>query len=476
MLSGVADSVWVLSLPGAKERRARLPGHLAEFGITEFNWHDAFSPDAPEVTSLYDRGLVHQFPPCFQCGALRCDDDTCNNVIIPAQVANFAGFQALWKKIAATPQRALILEDDVLFHPWAPRVFRRLARLVETGRLSLAPSDPRLLRLGWALGKDHRWFKRRFRIKTRLRMSNPCHLITSAYAAALLERFERIDTTSDVFIHRDAPRTGEALTIFPPVASELSWSVGSLDSDIHPKAVRLEYLETQASPEAQRREIAARIERHVSHIFARPLLFLGHPAAGPRIAAEHCGRLGLDVGHETLGEDGISTWALAVDDMNPDAQGPGARKRRALHWDVMIQVLRDPATAVPSIMREDARAPVSYDFRRRHILAETGIDLDGFESGIDRAVASLCLWHRIIAEQSPAFVFRVESGADALKSHLTDAGVAIGDPGAADASPLDPESPEPDEEPADWTTLSDSARALLVEYCNTYGYQNPAVS
>lgn len=481
MLSGVAETVWVLSLKDATERRARLPKHLATFGITEFKWHDAFDPAAPDVQSLYAEGQVYQFPPCFRCGELRCGNETCNNVLVPAQVANFASYLALWKKIAAGPKPALVLEDDVVFHPWARRVFRKLARTIADGSLPFDPSEPKLLRLGWAMSKDHRWYKR-FRIRDATRMANPCHLMTPAYAAAMLDRFDGVNTTSDVFLHHTAPRPGEALTVFPPVASELSWSVGSVDSQIHPKEIRLNYLKSKGGTEAEQKEIETRLRRHVSHIFARPLLFVGHPRSGTGFAAELCGQFGLQIGHEDDGKDGISSWMFAVDaEENPWALSPVARTRRALHWDTLIQVVRDPATAIPSIIRENRHAPASYDFRRTHIVAETGTDLDSFESEADRAVASLCLWNRIIRDQSPAFVCRIESDHAALAEFLSGAGYAVSVPNDLDLTPANADKAykgkrhaKPDLSPDDWSALSERAQSLLAEYCTAYGYSNPA--
>ncbi|WP_085821189.1 hypothetical protein [Ruegeria meonggei] len=73
IFDGLVGKIIVLSLPDADGRRNRLPGHLAEFGITDFEVHDAFAPDHPQVRSLYDRGLVASFPALFSVrpGAMR---------------------------------------------------------------------------------------------------------------------------------------------------------------------------------------------------------------------------------------------------------------------------------------------------------------------------------------------------------------------------------------------------------------------
>ena len=118
--------------------------------------------------------------------------------------------------------------------------------------------------------------------------------------------------------------------MFPPVASELSWSVGSVESHIHPKAIRLNYLKSKGAAEEEQQAVETRLRQHVSHIFARPLLFVGHPRSGTGFAAELSAQFGLDIGHERDGADGISSWMFAVDaDENPWALSPAARTRRA---------------------------------------------------------------------------------------------------------------------------------------------------
>ncbi|NNK67299.1 MAG: hypothetical protein HKO95_11235 [Rhodobacteraceae bacterium] len=480
MFDGIVDEIYVLSLPDAAERRARLPGHLAEFGITDFTIHDAFGPDAPEVRRLYDEGKVKRFPPCFRCGKLRCADESCNNTLIPAQVANFASFIALWTRIAATPQVALIIEDDINFHPWAKKGLAHLRKKIASGAVTLEPEVPRLIRLTWPLDRGHR---RRFfpRLTDRVRMSNPCHILTSAYTQALLDRLESIDTTSDIFAHERAPRPGEALTMVPPIAAELSFASGEVDSTIHPKTEYLAHLKRENRMEEHDRH-AERLCTHISHIYHRPLMITGHPRTGTGCAGELSKQLGLDVGHEADGADGIASWMFAVDaDENPWAADPAARTRRALHWNHMVQTVRDPATAVPSIVRENRHAPASYEFRRDFIAKETGINLDDFDSEIEKAVASLTLWNQIIREQSPDFTLRIETDAEAYRQFLANAGYEVSaktldtSPKNADKMYKGKRYDKPIIADEEWLGLGDIARGLLVSYCATYGYDLPTV-
>lgn len=459
------DTVRVLSLPSATDRRARLPGHLAEVGIARFDWHDAHGPEAPEVTALYDAGRVARYPPCFRCGRLACGDETCNNVLIPAQVANVASFLAIWRAVAETPQVALILEDDVRFHPWAPRGLRFLKRKLASGALTLRPEVPALLRLGWPHDRHHRWLPFH-RLSDRVKMSNPAHIMTSAFARALVERFDLVRTTSDIYLHQLAPRPGEAQTLFPPMATELSFALGEVNSSIHPKQAHLDHLRA-AGREAEARVEEARLRRHVKHVFHRPLLVLGHPGGGLEEGLATLRGLGLDVGLERAGADGVASWGLAGDPAeNPAAEDAAARTLRALHWDSLVQVVRDPAAAVPAILR-GAGAPDAEAFRRDEILRLTGTDLRGFAAGPERAVAALCLWARIVRARAPDLTHRVEDGASRLAEALASRGLSV-----RSGAPAEPEGPAA-LDPGPWDGLSEPARALLAGYCETYGYPLP---
>lgn len=477
MFEGIVDSVWVLSLPDADERRARLPGHLAKFGIKDFEWHDAYGPEDAPVRAMFDDGKVTRFPPCFRCGQMQCECS--NNVLIPPQVANFASFIEIWRAVAATPQVALVLEDDVKFHPWARRGMRMVRRNIRAGTLPLRPDVPFMLRLGWPHNDDHKWSPF-FRLKDRVRMSNPCHIVTSAFAQTLLDRFDSVKNTSDMYIHRDAPKAGEAMTLFPPIATELSFALGAVESSIHPKEAYVATLRAKGREEEARAQ-ETRIRRHIKRLYHRPLLILGHPRTGTKFAAELCGQLGLEVGHENDGKDGISSWMCAVDaDENPWTKSDAARTRRALDWRHMIQVVRDPSAAVPSIMRENAHAPDSYAFRREHILAAKGTDLDSFPSEIDRAVASLCLWNQIIRAQNPDFVFHIERDHGAMAAFLAQNGYEISEQAELDLSPVNQNKKyrsvvyeKPEVSGADWHGLSAPAQALLQDYCQTYDYPDP---
>ncbi|MCL4676195.1 MAG: glycosyltransferase family 25 protein, partial [Pararhodobacter sp.] len=400
------DRILVLSLTSSIDRRARLPGHLASVGLSDFEFFDACGPDSTVVAEAYEDSRVASFPPCFRCGKTECGDDTCNNTLIPQQIGNFCSCLALWDVIARGNDRVLVLEDDVVLHPWAPRVLEELSRKVAAGEVAFAPDQPRLLRLGWALNRDHQKGDDEVSLSPVLRMSNPCYAITPAFAAKALSLFERFETTSDVFLHQSCPSPGEALSVFPPIASDLSWSTGEVASTIHPKQLHADALRRDGR-EADARRHEEAIRAHPKHLFWRDLLVLGHPRGGTGFIAETLRRWGLDIGHETDGRNGLSSWMFAVEDDAPWAMAPVARNRRMLRCRHIIQAVRDPLAAIPSIMREDAHAPASLNYRRKHVLAHAGVDLAQIANPVERAVWSLTTWAEIIGAQNPLVTVRI---------------------------------------------------------------------
>src|SRR5689334_22854394 len=66
----------------------------------------------------------------------------------------------------------------------------------------------------------------------------------------------------------------------------------------------------------------------------RAIIITGHPRCGTASAHALCQKLGLDVGGEEVGADGISSWMMAVDDRyHPYGDDELGQSRRNLKWD-----------------------------------------------------------------------------------------------------------------------------------------------
>jgi hypothetical protein len=403
-------------------------------------------------------------------------------VLIPAQVATFVSYLNLWKHVVDLKVgTALIVEDDVSFTDYAPQV---ASTIVDRGLLDqtgLWGDQPTLLRLGWAAGPEHRWSGRVELVRNYIQMSNPCHALNRAMASRLLEAFERVEMAVDGFTHRHVGSTVANFTLLPPLASELSWSSGAVDSLIHPKPIRAVYLRENHPERADLIEAAERaVREHASHIIYRPLLLVGHPRCGSGYMAQLLRSFGLDVGHGRMGSDGISSWMFAVEDeQNPYAAGPLAVSRRDKCFGQVIHFVRDPRSAIPSIVRENRHSQVSYAFRRKHILATFGIDLATGRTAIESALMSYIHWNKLIEAQPVDLRVRIEDAEETTFTFvkerlLVSANTKPGPPPPKDVNAEKlykgalPHKPVFAED--DWSKVDNSIKDQLNGMCGRYGY------
>jgi len=479
------DGVFCLSLPSSTDRRQHIERHFHALGIEGYEFFDAVGPDDPEVKALYAKGKVASYPPCFRCGELSCGRDDCNNVLIPAQVATFVSFMNLWRHILeARVETALIVEDDVAFVDYAPRIADMIVEHRLLDQVGIRREEPMLLRLGWAAGPDHRTTGRVDFKPNHIKMSDPCYALNRAMAAKLLESFERVDTTVDIFIHQQVGSKVANFTLFPPLAAELSWSLGAVESLIHPKPIRVAYLKKHHPERSE--EIQAAVEavrEHENHILYRDLLFIGHPHCGSGYMSKLLGYFGLEVGHERMGKRGISSWMFAVEDeRNPFALDPLSVSRKNTHFHSIVHFVRNPQTAIPSIVREDRHSKKSYAFRRKHILSAFGVDLDAAQSEVERAMLSYVYWNKIVERQWIDLRVRVEEAVIPMRDFLAardwlPAEAATGNPPPKDVNAQKlyqgklPERPTLSE--ADWDDVDEGVKNKANSMCKRYGY--PAV-
>ena len=481
MIQELFDKVYVISLPSCKDRRSYVCSHLQEFGILKFDLFDATGPDDLSVREAYKKKEVFEYPPCFRCDALDCGKPDCNNFLIPQQVATFITYLRLWKKISeGLEERVLVVEDDVCFHEHFADMLTFINSKINSGVLPFIPGKPCLLRLGWAYGEDHQMPASEFQISTDVRMSNPCHALTREYAKQLLDRFTMINHTADTFQHLLAPKAGEAFTLFPPIASELSWTEGVFPSTIHPKQSHSDYLKkTGNKVDAQKNDI--NLQKHIKKKYFRDLLVVGHPRCGTGFSASLCNQLGLEVGHEQLGKSGISSWMFAVDaDEYP--WGKDIKNRSALIWKYTILPLRDISTGVESVVRDSMYAPNSYEFRRDKINEYLTINLDDFSLPLEQAVWSITSWVRIILKMNPDLIFRIEDESEKVRAFLIKKGLCDS---SYTGIPLDlslvnankpyqgQKQPKPSFNFEDWQSLSLETKEEVRWYCNKFGYKIP---
>ncbi|NEV65331.1 glycosyltransferase family 25 protein [Thiorhodococcus minor] len=476
------DEIWVLSLKSSIERRQHIRDHLPRFGITKYRFFDAIGADHPEIEAVEQCGGVVRYPPCFRCGKLDCGNDDCNNFLVPEQIACFLSYRRLWRTIAeGTAEKVLIMEDDVWLHPQTYRVLSWVQNEVEEGRIPFSAGKNCLLRFGWAKCGEHLDSDAPVKIAETVKMANPCHAITRSYAAALIERDGIIRHTADVYQHQLAPKPGESFSIFPPIASELSWAEGQFPSTIHPKKVHVDYLHKNNDISGAN-AASALLKSHIKKKFFRTLLITGHPRCGTGYASALCRQMGLDVGHEKAGRDGISSWMFAVEDKNnPWALDLVSSSRLRLAWKYLIMPVRDLGKAAESVVRENTYAPASYQFRQKHILARLNINLDGLSTDLEKSVCSIVGWARIVLNQTD-FVFRIEDEQEKLREYLINLNLIDKEHQCVslNTSPVNADKlykgkhyNKPTISIEDWQALPHTVLTQAAWYCEQFGYFYP---
>jgi hypothetical protein len=305
-------------------------------------------------------------------------------------------------------------------------------------------------------------------------------------AKRLLENFTRVETTADNYIHFIVGMNVNNYTLFPPLAYDLSWSMGAVDSLIHPKPKRVDYLKRSRPNDTEAISTAKqKVDRHFFHMLVRDVLVIGHPRCGSAYMSQLMQACGLDVRHEEMGDNGISSWMFAVvDEDNPWAKNKYALSRRYSVFDHVIHHVRNPVDAIPSIIRENRHSVVSYQFRRKHIKQLLNIDLDDFVSEIEKAAASFLYWNKIIEQSRPDLVVRVEDCAEDISNFLRDKKLAICNKDQSDIVDKSYNSDKPYkgvryEKPEitgqDWVHLHHKLKEELRYFCSQYGYSCPYV-
>lgn len=208
----------------------------------------------------------------------------------------------------------------------------------------------------------------------------------------------------------------------------------------------------------------------------RLLRVLGHPRCATGYMATAFNAYGLQIGHEKVLRDGTSSWLAVAADLAPPFGDPCTY---GFSFETTVLCLRDPASAIPSIILENGIAQ-SFNFRRMHILRETGVDISDYDHPVARAVASYIHWYEMAGRLKPDLVVRVEDGGtlerwianrfpgfaktsenlDMRKFNATDGKARFG-------------QPKPVLTANDWSFLPRDLLQALASFCDTHGYAVP---
>lgn len=408
------DEVYCLTLEGDIERQRHASAELCSAGLRGFKFIDGVKAGSEQVSEAYTSGKVHAFPPCFRCGAVSCGNSECNNVLIEPQVGCFLSFIKIFKIAAASASLTfLMIEDDVKFFDYAHELAAAALcreRLLELGFFS---AEPCLIGLGRGISLNETFrFDGTFDFLPRRKLpQNPCFAFNRAFAELALAHFDKIYHTVDVFIHFQISDHAQHYSLEPPLSYELSTSKGTLPSRIHPKQSAFEIASNSDETRA-----AARFafDRHLKHVKRIPLAVIGNPRGGTGFMAQALKRFGLDIGHEALGVDGISSWLFAVPDTNlPFGEAGYACNSRFVSPEKTVAIVRTSPQAILSMQIENSKNIQSYCYRKKWINTLFDVDLDMFKTDFERALAAYVFWYRIVALRKPvAWICLERAGED----------------------------------------------------------------
>ena len=189
------------------------------------------------------------------------------------------------------------------------------------------------------------------------------------------------------------------------------------------------------------------------------ILGIGHPRTGTGYTARLLRLWGLEVGHETMGEDGIVAWQLGdMKNPNPIFLEEGLNYN-SYEWLNVIYCVRDPRESLASIAYTETK---TLEYRSKH----AGFRL--VDNPLEMAIQSLLKWDEMCLKLRPGFIYRIEDQAkelfDELKEHVDIKWVSFNKKVNAE------EHDTFDRLISDWT-VSNRLKRKMNEYCSKYGYE-----
>lgn len=124
------------------------------------------------------------------------------------------------------------------------------------------------------------------------------------------------------------------------------------------------------------------------------ILITGHQRSGTGYMAALCRSMGLDVGHERHGDDGISSFQYAVEtDTVPFHSVDGNKGRNHYNFDKIIHVVRHPLHVIASTAFTDMNGAIEWQAKFVPVTAPP-------EHRIRQAVQTWLGWNKLIEPQA----------------------------------------------------------------------------
>ncbi len=130
----------------------------------------------------------------------------------------------------------------------------------------------------------------------------------------------------------------------------------------------------------------------------KEFLITGHPRSGTGYMTVLMELAGYNVGHEIMGEHGISSWVFAIPDQYQWWEDTTLR-RKDYSFNKHICVVRDPVKTVASVVYTEV---MSLPLRSQYI------DFSDCTNIVELSAKSVMAWYDIILEQNPDCIIQLE--------------------------------------------------------------------
>jgi GR25 family glycosyltransferase involved in LPS biosynthesis len=197
---------YVINLKDSIYRHNHVVNEFAKYSISNFIIENAVTRLDKEVKKKYEKNEVVFYPPCFRCGYKICNHE--NNIITPSQVANFLSFRQIMKKVANKNNGLYaVFEDDFYFKENTKRSFTKINKMIIKNHLKTTKL-PVIIRIGshsLPTRKEkllNQYFGYSAVTENEYNMANPCFIFNKQFADLFLRKFNKIEVTSDTFIHK----------------------------------------------------------------------------------------------------------------------------------------------------------------------------------------------------------------------------------------------------------------------------------
>lgn len=246
----VFSHIYCMNLARCVDRKEHMVKEFARMGVSTDKYTITVGVDGYEHIDKIKKLKIAEKNTCFRCHQPNCNHT--NKKLHPGLLGNWMSHIEVWQSIIEKNQLlALICEDDIHFANFAPDVLAKIFCKKTFEKYGIKVKNPILFRMGYG----------RARVKGRMilrwpdavdnpvltkqkKMSNPCYAVTLSFAEKLVNSLKVISNTCDNYVHKKMADKKNHFSIYPPIAHDLSLSIGEFESTINPKPViRTLYLE-----------------------------------------------------------------------------------------------------------------------------------------------------------------------------------------------------------------------------------------